>query len=265
MTIKDIAELFEQKFPLSYAFDGDNVGLIVGDKTAEVSKVLLTCDVDEQVVAEAIEKNANLIFSHHPLMFNPISALTEDNAEMRAIRLMIANGISLYSAHTNLDTAQGGLNDYMAYLLGMKKTEVIDVICEDKRGVSGYGRMCTLDNPVTMKELMDKVIKVFDADGLKYTGNLTDKVKKLAINTGGGAGIIDKCIEMGCDTLITGDVKYNGYLDALSCGLKIVDIMHFDSEKICKELFENWFSDNIVSVETAKSTANVNLIKSYHI
>lgn len=265
MKIKDFAKLFEEKYPLSYAFDGDNVGLITGDAELEVTKVLLTCDADEDVVKEAIDIGANLIVSHHPLMFNPISRMTEDNAEARAIRLMIKNGISHYCAHTNLDTAVGGLNDYMASLLGMENTEVIDKVCTDERGIAGYGRMCTLKTPMTLKDLMDNVIKTFGADGLRYTGELDDKVQKIAVNTGGGAGIIQNCIEKGCDTLITGDVKYNGYLDALSCGLKIVDIMHFDSEKICMELFESWFLSNIPSLETHKSKANINKIKTYHV
>jgi dinuclear metal center YbgI/SA1388 family protein len=265
MKIKDIAKLFEEKFPLSYAFDGDNVGLITGDTDQEVTKVLLTCDVDEDVVKEAIDIGANLIFSHHPLMFNPISRMTEADSETRAIRLMIKNGISHYSAHTNLDTAVGGLNDYMAALLGMEDTEVIDKVCADERGIAGYGRMCTLKTPMTLKDLMDNVIKIFGADGLRYTGELDGKVQKLAINTGGGAGIIQNCLDKGCDTLITGDVKYNGYLDALACGLKIVDIMHFDSEKICMELFESWFLENIPSLKTYKSKANINKIKTYHV
>ncbi len=265
MKIKEIATLFEDKFPLSYAFEGDNVGLITGDDNADITKVLLTCDVDEDVVKEAIDIGANLIVSHHPLMFNPISRMTEANVETRTIRLMIKNGISHYSAHTNLDTAAGGLNDYMASLLGMENTEVVDVVCEDNRGVHGYGRMCTLNTPLTLKQLMDKVTEVFGTSSLRYTGELNDKVQKLAINTGGGAGIIPNCIDKGCDTLITGDVKYNGYLDALSCGLKIVDIMHFDSEKICKELFADWFSKNIPSLETYKSKANVNKIKTYQV
>ena len=263
MKISDFINKFESQYPTSFAFDGDNVGLLVGDKDAQITKVLVTCDVDLGVVEEAVSLGANLIVSHHPLMFHGVNRMTEDNPEQRAIRLMIQNGISHYAAHTNLDTGKGGINDLMAQMLDMENTEVIDVVTTDERGVHGYGRMCTLATPITMQELMDKVKTAFSADGLKYTGNLTDKVTKLAINTGGGAGILEECIAKGCDTFVTGDVKYNGYRDALDMGMKIVDIMHFDSEQISKVWFENWFNTKFPQVEVIKSSANVNIIKIY--
>ncbi len=263
MKIKEFQNIFEAQYPASLAFDGDNVGLLVGNEEAEITRVLVTCDADADVVLEAIENGANLIVSHHPLMFHPVCRMTESNAEQRAIRLMIENGISLYSAHTNLDTGANGLNDLMASMLGMADTKVLDVVATDERGVHGYGRMCTLKNPATMKELLSKVSSVFDAQGLKYTGSLTDQVKKLAVNTGAGSSIIDRCIEAGCDTLITGDIKYNTYRDALDMGLKLIDIMHFDSEKISKSWFENWFAINLPQIQVIKSKANVNAVKVY--
>ena len=263
MKIKEFMKLFESQYPTSLAFDGDNVGLLVGDRNDEITKVLVTCDVDMAVVEEAIEVGANLIVSHHPLMFHGLNRLNEQNPEQRTIRLMIQNGISHYAAHTNLDTGIGGLNDLMASMLGMENTEVVDVVATDDRGAHGYGRMCTLEEATTMQELMDKVISVFDADGLKYTGELDNKVEKLAVNTGGGAGILEECIKAGCDTFITGDVKYNGYRDALDMGMKIIDIMHFDSEKISKAWFKTWFSENLPDIKVIKSCANVNVVKMY--
>ena len=265
MIIKDIIKIFEAEFPNEYAFDGDNVGLLIGDEAADVTKVLATCDVDIGVVREAIACGANLIVSHHPLMFHKTNRLTESNPEQSAIRLMISNGISHYAAHTNLDTAPGGLNDLMASLLGMEDTTVAEPEGEDDRGVHGYGRICTLKESLTLKELMDRVISVFGADGLRYTGSLDDKVTKLAVNTGGGAGIIDTCIAAGCDTLITGDVKYNAYRDARENGMNIVDIMHFDSEHIAMDLFESWFARKLPELEVIKSRANTNMIKSYSV
>lgn len=263
MKIKEFAEAFEKDFPLHYAFDGDNVGLIVGDENEEIKGILTTCDVDLKVVNEAIQKGANMILSHHPLMFKGLSRLTENVPEQRTIRAMIANGISLYSAHTNLDAGAGGINDYMASLLGMAETMVVDVVCVDERGTHGFGRMCDLNEKITLKEMMDRVISVFDADGLRYAGDLDRRISRVAVNTGGGAGIIDECIALGCDLLITGDIKYNGYRDSVENGMCIIDIMHFDSEHIAKK----WFSDHIhrigIDVPVWESTENVNFIKSY--
>lgn len=261
--VKDIAEIIEKSFPLNLAFERDNVGLLVGDKEAEISKILITCDVNEDVVKEAVSVGANLIISHHPLMFFKTSRLTESDAEQRAIRSMIKNGISLYSAHTNLDAANGGLNDYMASLLGMTDTSIIDVTSDDSINLHGFGRMGVLKETVTLKELMNKVIKVFDADGLRYAGDLQKKVTKVAVNTGGGADILPLAAEYGCDVVITGDIKYNGYLDALTEGMCVIDIMHYDSEHIVMDFFEKFLSDKTCGISILKSKSNVNLIKTY--
>jgi len=265
MNIKEFAEKFENDFPLHYAFEGDNVGLLVGDSNDEIKGILTTCDVDINVVNEAVEKGANLIISHHPLMFTKIGRLTEDVPEQRAIRAMIANGISLYSAHTNLDAGLGGINDYMASLLGMDNTSVVDKVCSDEKGTHGFGRISDLKKEVTLKKIMDKVINVFDADGLRYAGDCDAPIRRVAVNTGGGAGIIDECISLGCDLLITGDIKYNGYRDAVENGMCIIDIMHYDSEHIAKRWFSNYLSQMDLDVPVWESESNINLIKSYNL
>ena len=263
MKIREIAQLIESAFPLSYAYDGDNVGLIVGDADTDITGILTTCDVDINVVDEAIEKGCNLIVSHHPLMFHAVSRLTECTPEQRTLRKMVQNGIALYSAHTNLDVGKGGINDLMAEMLGMVDTSVIDVVCTDERGTHGYGRMCDLPQQTTLKELLDKVMDTFSPDGLRYAGDINAPIKRLAINTGGGAGITDLCIAKGCDCFVTGDVKYNGYRDSVENGMCVIDIMHFDSEKISKKWFADFFRQNGVDVVVCESCANINLIKTY--
>ncbi len=264
MKIKEFAEIFESDFPLSYAFDGDNPGILIGDAETEITGILTTCDTDEAVVNEACQKGANLILSHHPLMFRPLNKLTESVPEQRAVRAMIANGIAMYSAHTNLDAGVGGLNDCMAELLGMKNTFVVDVVAENAAGIHGFGRMCELENEISLRELMNRVIDVFGADGLRYAGKLDSKIRRIAVNTGGGAGIIDDCIALGCDVLVTGDIKYNGYRDAVENGMCIVDIMHYDSEHIAKKWFADYIASKGIDVPVYMSEANVNLIKAYN-
>lgn len=263
MRIDEIAKMIEADFPPSLAFEGDNAGLLIGDGEKEVKKILLTCDVDEGVVSEAAECGAELIVSHHPLMFFKTNRLTQADPEQRTIRLMIEKGIALYSAHTNLDAAAGGLNDFMAELLGMGKTEVVDVVKKDESAVHGYGRAAKLDSPITLGELMDRVIGVFGADSVRYTGETDRVVKKLAVNTGGGAGILNDAISLGCDVLITGDVKYNGFRDALERGMCIIDLMHYDSEHIVMDFFERYFKGRLSNVELVKSRKNVNVVKTY--
>ncbi len=263
MKIKDLASIIEKDFPLHYAFEGDNVGLLVGDADTEITGIVVTCDVDMGVVEEAIEKNCNLIVSHHPIMFSPVNRMLESVPEQKFMRKMIQNNISLYSAHTNLDAGRWGINDLMASMLGMENTSVVDALCEDERGTHGFGRMCTLDKAVTLKELMDRIIQTFGADGLRYAGNPDTVIKTIAVNTGGGAGILNDCVELKCDCLITGDIKYNGYRDALDGGMCVIDIMHHDSEHIAKKWFKDFFNKNGIDVPIYESESNINLIKTY--
>ncbi len=258
MKVNDIFSAIDADFPFSLAFDGDNVGLIVGDKDAEVKKILLTCDVDEAVVDEAVSCGANLIVSHHPLMFFKTNRITEDTPEQKTLRKLVKNDVNLISAHTNLDAANGGLNDYMASLLGIENTVVIQP--EDEN--CGYGRMGDIA-PVTLKELTDKVISTFSADGVRYCGDLGKIVSKAGVNTGGGAGALYDAVNMGCDVFITGDIKYNGYRDAIERGMCVIDIMHYDSEHIVMDFFETYFAKKQIGVETIKSKANVNVVKTY--
>lgn len=263
MKLNEIIGTFEKDFPLSLAFDRDNVGLLVGSGDSEVKKLLLTCDVDEGVVNEAVKIGADTIISHHPLMFRRIGNLTEYEPEQRAIRLMIKNDINLYSAHTNLDAAQGGLNDFMASLLNMKDTRVADVTSVTDGREHGFGRIGFLENAPTLEELMHTVTVKFKAYGLRYAGDKNKRIRKIAVNTGGGADILYDCIRLGCDVLITGDIKYNGYRDAVEHGMAVIDLMHFDSEKIVMDFYEAYFSKKFLKTELAKSKANKNMVKTY--
>ena len=231
MTIREIAEKIELLCPKEFAMDGDNVGLLIGDENKDVKKILLCCDVDEFVAKEAINVNADLIISHHPVMFHPIQKITMDNPQSRAIAMLIENKISLYTAHTNLDVADGGLNDYMASLLGLNDTHVIDAVGEFRGKECGYGRFCTLKEKTTLKDILEKCKTALSLDGCRYAGNLDDEISTVAINTGGGAGIIDLCFDLSASLIITGDIKYNAFRDCYERGIDVIDIPHFDTEQ----------------------------------
>ena len=125
VSVKDISSCIEEFAPLSYQESWDNCGLLVGNPEQPVDKVLLTVDVNEAVVAEAVDVQAQMIISHHPLMVSGIRQLTGSTDEQRAIALAIRNGIAIYAAHTNLDSAPGGLSYRMAAKLGLSDLQVL--------------------------------------------------------------------------------------------------------------------------------------------
>ena len=263
MKLKHIADCIEQSFPKFFAMGRDNVGLLVGDDDKEIHKFLVCCDVDEHVVREAVELGVDMIISHHPLMFYAIQHLTEDNPEQRALRILIKSDICLYCAHTNLDVARGGLNDYMAQLLDLGDTQVVEYVCDHDGKRHGYGRYCKLKEETTLGKMLERCKKALDLDGCRYVGEMDDKINTVAINTGGGAGIMDLCFDLKADLLITGDVKYNPARDAYERGMAVIDIAHYDTEKIVMDFFVDFFASKMPDIQVVKSSANKRIYKVY--
>lgn len=263
ITASYIAKTIEKFAPPDFAMDRDNVGLLVGDKNKEINKILVCCDVDEYVAKEAVQCGADMIVSHHPTMFYPINRLTEDNPEQRAIRILVKNDICHYAAHTNLDVVWGGLNDYLAKILELKNVEVIEKVCERDGKIHGYGRLARLNAPCTLEQMLKKCKQKLNLDGARYVGDLADVISTVAINTGGGASVMGQCFEMGADLLITGDIKYNPARDAYERGMDLIDIMHYDTEKIVMDFFVEFFAERIPGLKVIKSKSNIRIYKVY--
>ncbi|MBQ4630716.1 MAG: Nif3-like dinuclear metal center hexameric protein [Clostridia bacterium] len=260
-TVNDFIKLFDLLFPFKLAQQWDNVGLLVGRGEKNVSKVLLTLDVDEKVAAEASELGCDLIISHHPLMFKSISRLTDQTPEQRTLRILVENDIALLSAHTNLDCAEGGLNDFLAEKLKITNTQIVDICGEVDGKIFGFGRIGILEQGISLENFLKLISKNLDTKGIRYCGNLKKTVKRIAVNCGGGGDALAKCIDMGADVFVTGDVKYNPFRDAYENDFAIIDAGHYETENIVLELFENVLVKNTAGVTIYKSKSNVPVIK----
>ncbi len=261
ITVKDITNKIEELAPLSLSADFDNTGLLVGREDKEVKKVLVTLDVDEKVCLEAVKEGADLIISHHPVMFHAMKRLTENTPMERLLRCLISNDISLYSAHTNLDCAKGGINDFMAEKLGIFDSTVIEEVYSEKGISEGFGRKGVLKEEKTLKDIITLYKKEFDVDVVRYVGDENRTIKTVAVNTGGGAFALESLIGTDTDLFISGDFKYNQLRDAYENNLCIIDAFHYDSEKISMEFFYDYLKKNFDSLDVIKSNENVSVIK----
>ncbi len=259
--VSDITNHIHSICPPSLCFDGDNVGLLVGSSDSVVSRVLVSLDVDEYVVKEAIEKKADLIVSHHPVMFRPIQKLTDSDPQTRAIKLMAEHGISLISAHTNLDSVSGGLNDLLASTLGITNTTVIEPRGEYNGSTYGFGRVGEVPDGTTLSHMLSKCISSLSAPGVRYIGDGCRPVRTVAVNCGSGADVIDWCIENGVDLLVTGDVKYTLARMAYEAGLSVIDAGHYETEHIVIELLVSIIKDKFPHLELLPSVANIPVFK----
>ena len=228
-TVGDILSYLETLAPRSMKMDWDNVGLLCGGKNRPVTKVLVALDPFEGVCKEAAQWGAELILTHHPLIFSPLKSVTDETAIGRAVQLLCSAGISAINAHTNLDCAPGGVNDCLAQTLGLSDVQVIA-----PAGVDELGRPWGLlrQGVVEIQPLSDFLPHVKEAlhcDGLRYV-NGGKPVHRVAVGGGACASELMDAVNAGCDTFVTADVKYNQFWDAHDLGLNLIDAGHFATE-----------------------------------
>ncbi|MGL4999767.1 MAG: Nif3-like dinuclear metal center hexameric protein [Cetobacterium sp.] len=239
MKLSKLINFLENKFPLYLAEDWDNVGLLVGRRDSKIKEVLLSLDLTESVIDKAIELGANLIITHHPIIFKPLRNITSDTLIGRKIIKLIENGISVYSMHTNLDSSKSGLNDFLGEdILGFKDGKILEHLEKNEREY-GIGRVYKLDETITLEKLLEMLKEKLVLDSITFVKAKEIKdIKKVALVSGSGASYWRKAKKAGATVLITGDVKYHEAMDAREENFTIIDIGHFESEHIFSNLIE---------------------------
>lgn len=243
--VKDIIKIMEDFAPANLKEDFDNVGLMVGNKEAVVKKILLALDCTLEVIEEAKRKNIDLIITHHPLIFKKPSSITTDSLLGKKIIELIKNDISLYSSHTNLDSAERGLNETIVKILGFEKGELLEINKNSRNDKSeGLGRLVTLEEDIRIEELISHIKEKLNIEAVKVVIG-KEKIRKIAIINGSGSSFFNIAHNKGADCIITGDTTYHYASDYKEMGISIIDIGHFSSEwivfqEVMKEIQENF-------------------------
>ncbi len=242
MYVKDVINYFEKRFPKSLAedFDQPRIGLVIGSKNIVINKILLTLDLTNEVVDEAIKEKANLIISHHPYIFEPLYNIDFDSEKGKVIRKMFANNISLYAMHTNLDVGKGGVNDVLASKIYLKDVNIIN----NEIAKGNYLRYGNIEKQ-TLKEYALKIKEAFHLTGVRVIGDLNKEISKAGIVGGSGAhpSDIDNAISCQCDCYITGEVKLNMAQEAKIHGLNIIEVNHGIEKEVFYNLKEELIND----------------------
>ncbi len=359
----DVLEIIDKIAPFAFAEDWDNSGLQVGDPGLPVSRIMISLDPGREAIESAIEKNCQLLLTHHPLLFHPSKMIDTSLPDGSLLKLAIKNDISIISLHTNYDIAEAGLNDILAAQIGIKscsplkitgweelvkltvfvpldhEKKVLEALfrfsgfignysdCSfQSRGIGsfkpldgatpfigkvnereftdetrievlvrkedmeealaamlkvhpyeepaydlfplvnkgrcrGLGRIGELDGSVSLGQFAEQIKKSFSLGGLRITGDMEHRVKKVAVCGGSGASLISDAAALGADLLVTGDIKYHDAKDAQALELALVDIGHFSSEALMvkgvaaslrKELDLKGFEVDVLSCETER-------------
>ena len=250
-TVNDILQFIEALAPKSMKESWDNVGLLCGSTKQEVRKIMVALDPFESVCKEAADWGADLLVTHHPVIFQPAKAVTDDNGVGRALLQLIRSNISAINAHTNLDCAPGGVNDVLAAKLGLVDTDVLNPKGVDQEGhpwgLLRHGKVTTKDLNTFLQQVKDAL----GCEGLRYVDG-GKPVHHVVVGGGSCAGALQEVADMGCDTFVTADVRYNQFWDAKELGINLIDAGHFCTENpvvaVLAEKLQAAFPDTKVKI-----------------
>lgn len=224
-TVREIEQALFDLAPRERAMDWDNVGHLLGDPDQAVERVCVALDITEAVAAEAIENGCQLIVSHHPIMncrWLPVQNIREDTPQGHLLLRLLRSNVSAICMHTNLDVADGGVNDAFAAALGLEDPGPLG----DPEGLCRVGY---LSSPMPLQDFARKVCRDLHANGVRYAG-CGKMVHRVAVGGGACADYVHHAIAAGCDTFVTADLSYHQFLDAEGMGVNLIDAGHFPTE-----------------------------------
>ncbi len=256
--VKDISNIIEKLAPVSLAEKWDNVGLMVGDLEKNIRKVYICLDVTSENVNNAINLGADMIISHHPLIFTPLKQITEDTTTGSIIRTIIKNDIAVYSAHTNLDNANGGMNDILAEKLGLENIRPFtDEECIDGNGnpLDNIGRIGYLDSPIELDDFKSLVKSILGCRSIRSVGDPSEAIHTVALCSGAGGDGIYSAYHAGADVYVTSDIRHHEAQLAFELGINLIDAGHFETENIICEFLTDYLQDNLPDLEIIVSDA----------
>lgn len=255
MRCEDIINRLEELSPSRYAEDWDNVGLLVGRRDKDVKNIYIALDITEEVIDRAITLSADMILSHHPMIFSPIKKINSDDFIGRRLMDIISNDISVYAMHTNFDVM--GMADAAADELKLRKSQVLSVTYEDDISKEGFGRVGKLPSIMTLEECAEYVKEQFMLDHVIVYGSTDNMVETAAILPGSGKSMAGDVLASGADVYITGDIGHHDGIDFVAAGVCVIDAGHFGIEKLfmpyMKEYLLRQFPDITVNMHHLKA------------
>lgn len=258
-TLRDIERALYELAPRDLTMEGDNVGLLIGRPDREAGKILVALDVTEEVAEEAVKRGANLIVAHHPVMncaWNPVQTIRDDgHPQGRLFLKLIENGTAAICMHTNLDRADGGVNDALAARLGLKHVEKLP-------GGDGVPRVGELPGQMELPAFLQWVKAAIGPNGIRFADS-GRPIRRVAVGGGACGEFLWAAAENGCDAFVTSDLKYNQFLDARNIGLTVLDAGHFPTEDVVCPVLAEYLREKFAGVTVEKSSVHKEVIQYY--
>ncbi|NJP51523.1 Nif3-like dinuclear metal center hexameric protein [Streptomyces sp. SBST2-5] len=231
--LSEVITALENLWPAERAESWDAVGTVVGDPDQEVRRVLIAVDPVQEIVDEAVEQDADLLITHHPLYLRGTTTVAASHFKGRVVHTLIKNDIALHVAHTNADTADPGVSDALAGALGVRVVRPLVPDPTDPAGRRGLGRICELDHPLTVRELAALAARRLPAtaQGIRVAGDPEAVVRTLAVSGGSGDSLFDQVRAAGVDAFLTADLRHHPASEAVAHSpLALLDAAHWATE-----------------------------------
>ena len=228
-TVASICQVLEQLAPSRLAEEWDNVGLLVGERSRPVQRLMTCLTITPESAAEAIERQVEMIISHHPLPFRELRRLTGDTTDGQLLLQLIEAGIAIYSPHTALDSATAGINQQLAEGLALANIEPL-VPHPELPDAGGTGRRGQLESAITLDQLAARLGRFLDCQTIKVVGSADKQVERVGIACGSGGELLPAAARAGCDVLVSGEARFHTCLEASARGVALILCGHFASE-----------------------------------
>lgn len=229
MKVNELTAWLESRYPASSAEEWDNVGLLVGDDTREVTHVFLALDLTKDTLSEALDAGADMIITHHPMIFKGMKKINNHDFQGRKVLSLIRNGIAYYAMHTNYDIL--GMAKLSADRLKLREQEILTVTEEGQ----GLGRFGLLPHKMSLRECAEHVKKAFGIPEVRVYGDPEKEVERAAVCTGSGKSLMEDVLAFGAEVYVTGDIDHHTGLDAVEQGICLIDAGHYGTEYIFME------------------------------
>lgn len=244
MLCREVTDIIEQRFPKEYALDWDNVGLLAGRDDKEVRCIYIALDASDEVIHAAARQGADMLVTHHPLIFSGMKRITNQDFIGRRILGLIRRDISYYVMHTNYDVL--GMAALSGSMIGLKQPEALEVTCEAQEGI---GRIGQLEKAVSLKQCCEDVKRAFHLESVRVFGNPDRTVERIAICPGSGKSVIGEALKKQADVLITGDIGHHEGIDAAAQGMAVIDAGHYGLEHIFVEDMKDYLGKKLEGVQ----------------
>lgn len=246
MKCREIIEIIEKTYPKTAALDFDNVGLLAGNTEKEVQRIYLALDATTEVIHNACEWQADMLITHHPLIFSPLRRVTNEDFVGRRVMELIRSDISYYAMHTNYDVL--GMARLIEGVLGLQAAQTLDVTM-DTDAQEGIGKIGILSKEMTLRDCCEYVKQCLRLESVGVFGDLDMEVKRLAVSPGSGKSAVRPALQKGADVLVTGDIGHHEGLDAWEQGLAVIDAGHYGTEYLFMEDLKNYLCKRIKEAE----------------